>query len=92
MTASSEFDYNLSKLAEESGELIQIAMKTLIFGIDSYNPNTGESNRDLLKKEMMDVLTSISLLNETLGFKFDDDEIENRKEVLRRYYTISKMK
>lgn len=92
MSTNSEFDYNLSKLSEECGELIQIAMKTLIFGIDSYNPNTGETNRDLLKKEMSDVVTSISILSDALGFTIDQEEVEKRKEVLRRYFTISQMK
>ena len=50
MSLNNEFDYNLSKLAEECG-LTQIAMKSLIFGIDIINPKTGEANRDLIKKK-----------------------------------------
>lgn len=92
MSLNSEFDYQLSKLAEECGELTQIAMKSLIFGIDSYNPNTGEVNRDLIKKEIGDVLTSIQLINEVLGFEFDQEYLDGRKEVLRRYYIMSKFK
>lgn len=88
---TNEFDYHLSKLAEESGELTQIAMKTLIFGIDSVNPNTGEANRDLIKKEIGDVLASIRILNKTLNFDFSDEYLDDREEVLRRYYIMSQM-
>lgn len=92
MSLNSEFDYHLSKLAEECGELTQISMKSLIFGIDSINPDTGEANRDLIKKEIGDVLTSIQILNETLGFDFDQKYLDERKEVLRRYFIMSQMK
>lgn len=91
MSLNSEFQYNLSKLAEECGELTQIAMKSLIFGIDSINPKTGEANRDLIKKEIGDVLTSIQLLNDALGFEFTQEYLDERKKVLHNYFIISQM-
>ena len=75
MSLNNEFDYNLSKLAEECGELTQIAMKSLIFGIDSINPKTGEANRDLIKKEIgdnnYDVIKNIKLKIDWLYYNFD---------------------
>lgn len=91
MKRKSEFDYNLVKLSEECGELIQIASKSLIFGVDSKNPNTGEANRDLLKVEIGDVLASIQLINSALGFEFDQEYLEQRKEKLHRYFIMSQM-
>lgn len=92
MSLNNEFEYNLSKLAEECGELTQIAMKSLIFGIDSINPKTGEANRDLIKKEIGDVLTSIQLLNDALGFEFTQEYFDERKEVLHNYFIMSQIK
>ncbi len=92
MSLNNEFDYNLSKLAEECGELTQIAMKSLIFGIDSINPKTGEANRDLIKKEIGDVLASIQLLNDALGFDFTKKYFDDRKEVLHNYFIMSQIK
>lgn len=92
MTLASEFDYNLTKLAEESGELVQIAMKSLIYGIDSKNPDTGEVNRDLIMKEMCDVMVSIQLVGDAIGFKITQEFIDQRKEILKRYFIMSQMK
>lgn len=92
MAVNSEFDYQLSKLAEECGELTQIAMKTLIFGVDSINPNTGESNRDLMKKEIGDVLAGIQTISSALGIQIDQDYIKQRQDELQLSYVMSKVK
>lgn len=92
MSVNSRFAYDLSKLSEECGELVQISMKTMIFGIDSVNPDNGVSNRDALKKEIGDVLASIQILNESLGYEFNQEFIDDRKEVLANYYLMSQMK
>lgn len=91
MSVNSEFSYNISKLAEESGELVQVAMKTQIFGIDSINPDTGMSNRDALKKEIGDVFVSSQLILEALGMEITPEFIEQRREQLKRYYLMSQM-
>lgn len=55
----------LIKLAEECGELTQIAMKTLWYGYDGYHPDDPEtSNATLLEDEIADVLTWIARLVE----------------------------
>lgn len=91
MSVNSEFSYNISKLAEESGELVQVAMKIQIFGVDSINPDTGASNRDALKKEIGDVLVSSQLILEALGMEITPEFIEQRREQLKRYYLMSQM-
>lgn len=47
--------YLLIKLMEECSEVIQICAKTLQFGFDSRNPETNETNKSLLEKELGDV-------------------------------------
>lgn len=55
-----EVQYILCKLAEEAGELAQIAMKAQQFGLDETYID--ESNADRLIKEFIDVMGVISLL------------------------------
>jgi hypothetical protein len=59
--------YALVKLAEEAAELAQIAMKTLLWGFDSYNPKQPEkgSNLDQISAEFNDVIEAFSRLNKS---------------------------
>ena len=77
---------NLRKLAEECGELIQIAMKVDEWGIESSNPLTNEHNRDLLQKEMTDVIASIENVADILGIDLPQDIINKRLCKLERLY------
>lgn len=77
---------NLAKLSEECGELTQIAMKSLIHGVNSSNPKTGETNRELLQVEMTDVIASIYHLAKLIDLELPDEMITKRKEKLTRLY------
>ena len=85
-------EYYMNKLAEECGELVQITIKTKIFGIDNVNPKTNESNRDQLKNEMCDVLTSIKIISEAYGIEITDEDMVARKEKMDHYYLVSQVK
>ena len=80
----------LIKLTEECGELNQIVGKTLLHGINSTNPDTGEYNFDLLYKEMTDVISSILVVSEklsiNLGIDVNNPNIKERIDKMGRLY------
>jgi NTP pyrophosphatase (non-canonical NTP hydrolase) len=62
----------LAILAEECGEVIQIVGKILRHGYDSYNPNDEHwtPNRQLLQKELGDVLWIVSKMDAAVDINF----------------------
>ena len=87
--------YLYSKLAEEAGELAQIAIKTSLFGESSTDPRetTGETNLEKLEKELTDIIAVVALLNEQLDLEYDLDEkhLDLKKiSVLKMYYDFVK--
>ena len=58
-------------LAEECGELTQAAIKVLRFGADGCPPNSEETNKTQLEKEMGDVLAMMRLVDEEVGLDLD---------------------
>jgi hypothetical protein len=62
-----EQKYALAKLAEEASELAQIAVKTMLWGFESYNPKEPEkgSNLDQLAAEFNDVIEAFTRLNKS---------------------------
>lgn len=46
----------LAMAAEEGGELAQAAAKTLRHGLESYHPDTMETNREAMRREFIDIL------------------------------------
>ena len=77
---------NLKKMVEECGELTQIAMKIALHGIDSHNPKTGESNFELIQKEMTDVIASIRRTAKLLYVPLPDEMIDDRTDKLVRLF------
>ncbi len=65
-------DLELKKLAEECGELVQICMKVLTWGIDSYSPKNSKYNADLMIEEMGDVLAHLKRTTNVLGISWND--------------------
>ena len=53
---------NLEILAEEAAEVIQIKSKIIRFGLDNFNPETGENNLDALTKEIGHFLAMVEIL------------------------------
>jgi NTP pyrophosphatase (non-canonical NTP hydrolase) len=60
----------LGYLAEESGEVLAAVGKTLRWGLDSWNPDVPESeretNRDWLIRELQDLKRAISIIEDEL--------------------------
>lgn len=52
----------MTKLGEECGEIIQLASKTALYGIDSAHPETGEVNLEALVRELNDLQAVVELL------------------------------
>ena len=72
-----------ARLAEECGEVVQICMKILRFGINDCNPNTGVCNEDALLQECADVLVCI----DNLGLDPKKLEIakQHKRDKIERY-------
>lgn len=84
--------YLLTKLDEECKEVGIICSKTIQFGYNSNNNGQLEfTNKELLHKEINDVLAIIDLLNEecNLGFAYDIEAIKAKKEKVKQYKSIS---
>lgn len=58
----------LSKIAEEAGEITQVAIKAAIYGLDSHHPKDPDTdNAALLTKEWADLEAALELLQQELG-------------------------
>lgn len=55
-------DHLLVKLSEEVAEVGMIAAKALQFGLDTRPPHTIATNRELLRRELVDVLNIVVML------------------------------
>lgn len=79
----------LCKLAEEASEIAQAAMKCQQFGFNDVNPRVtgGVSNKELLHKELHDILGVVSLLNATAGLNFvpDDNKVLDKEKKIEHW-------
>jgi NTP pyrophosphatase (non-canonical NTP hydrolase) len=91
-------DFLYMKLAEEAGEIAQMACKTAIFGEDSTDPTVvnGDTNQVALAKELTDLIAVLSLLNEQLDpsgtmspYDIDEERLEQKRSQLK--ITFSQM-
>ncbi len=64
-------ELELHKLTEECGELIQICMKVLTWGKDSYSPKNEAYNTELMIEEMGDVLCHLKRTTNALNLSWD---------------------
>lgn len=74
-------------LIEECTEVIQAATKTLRWGYDDTHPGTGEKNRDMVMRELRDLMT-IRLIMERAGDLPESTEATQEKMVKLRRYTL----
>lgn len=86
-----EFEFNLTKLMEECGELTQVAACMQLQGVDHFNDKMGESNREWMKREITDVLACIQTISKSLDIRVTQDSIEEVKEKYHNQYLMSKM-
>jgi NTP pyrophosphatase (non-canonical NTP hydrolase) len=69
----------LAMLAEECGETIQVIGKIIRHGYHSVHPNGGMNNRQLLRKELMDIFAvTFAMLNLEDIHEIENDEIIER--------------
>lgn len=87
-------DYLLTKLAEECGELAQVASKMNVFGVNSYDPadETKTTNEQHMNIEFNDVLAVMEMVKELLLLDVDRDEslIEAKKNKIDKMWNIAK--
>lgn len=71
-------DERLALLLEEMGEAIQIIGKVQRHGYESVNPDSESrlTNRDLLAKELGDVIAAMDLIAQDVG----DEEMERARQ------------
>ena len=87
--------YLLVKLAEESSEVAQMAIKCSLFGYDSVDPreNTGETNAFKLFKELLDFSAVMAELEGSTDVDFDEinteDYIEMKRLKLKHYFDVA---
>jgi len=86
--------YLLVKLAEESAEIAQMAIKCSLFGYDSVDPreDTGETNAFKLFKELLDFSAVMTELEDSTDVDFDDFDhegyIEMKRAKLKYYFRV----
>ena len=76
----------LGKLCEELGEAVAAASRCMIQGIEERDPETGETNREWLTKELADVLCNVAMTVERFGL--DADAIEARAKRKREFLMV----
>lgn len=82
----------LLKLAEESAEISQIALKAAQFGLDDVWEKVAPlSVRDRLHGELNDLLGVVAMLNQdaALGFLADPEKMTAKAEKVNRYAALS---
>jgi hypothetical protein len=86
--------YLLNKLAEEAGEIVQIANKTSQFGLhEVYNDGKNQlSNRERCLEEIHDLFGIVHMLNEEfdLGFVITPQKLIDKKNKTNKFYQYSK--
>ena len=86
--------YLLVKLAEETAEVAQMAIKCSLFGYDSVDPreDTGETNALKLFKELLDfsaVMTELAPVDDKFEEINPEDYIEMKRLKLKHYYDVA---
>jgi len=67
-------------MQEECAEVTQAISKVFRFGINSYHPSTGLSNRESLVNELGDLLAMVDLILEDTTLNVTREELENAKQ------------
>ncbi len=80
-------EYLLSKVGQECGELTKEASKAAIFGLDSQEPVSGETNRERIMNEYHDLYAIMELLAENgfIRFKINREQVERVKRKIISY-------
>ena len=86
-----KLQFLLLKLAEEAGEIVQIAAKTSQFGMLEKYPEQPFTNAERCHQEINDLLAIIDMLNDEFNFGFVGDvyAMEMKKKKASKYLSYS---
>jgi len=83
-------DHLLTILAEECSEVQKLCCKALRFGLEEFNIDQKESNKDALLREINDTIASIEmLLDDNINNIIDDESIINKMDKVERWLNYS---
>lgn len=87
-------EYLLVCLIEECQEVSHAACKALRFGMEDKHPETGISNQEKVKEELMELMTVVNMLEEDgLSFRtLCENILENKKFRVLQYMEYSRKK
>jgi len=85
---SNRHRYILACLSEECGEVVQVAMKMMRFGVNDVNPKTGDSNIDMLEDELVDLEAVIGMIRMELPVfnKASDGDIYRKQDKVDKWW------
>ena len=86
-------EYLLSCIAEEGGEITQVACKCLRFGVLDSAPDSILTNEQQLVKEVNDLLAVVEMLEDegyNLSGVGNREDIENKKDKVHRFMRYSR--
>jgi hypothetical protein len=84
--------YLLVKVAEESAEIGQMALKCTHFGVHEKQDPNGATNIERLRKEVVDFVAVLEMLEDHIGgdsFKSSQEEIDAKKAKVTHYMKYS---
>jgi hypothetical protein len=86
-----QFQYYLNKLAEESAEVAQIALKSAQFGPEELMPGQPLTNFQRCHAEINDFMAIIEELNDkfNFGYVIDRNQIDAKKVKVKKYLDLS---
>lgn len=90
-TTMNQLQHLLTKLAEESSEVAQIALKTQQFGPTEIMPEQPLNNFERCHQELNDLLAVVEMLNDQycFGYAPNRERIEEKKKKIRTYLGYS---
>lgn len=91
MEPMNQLQYYLGKLAEESSEVAQIALKTQQFGPKEIMPGQPLNNFEMCHLELDDLWAVIEELNNKFGFGYtpNREQTEAKKAKMQKYLGYS---
>lgn len=80
----------LTILQEEAAEVSQAAAKIIRFGITAQNPSSPLTNVQELAKEMMDIMTVISMITDLSDLPIERSDVLNKEAMAAKLEKIGK--
>ena len=75
----------MTKTNEEMSELTKILCKSMLHGLDSYNPDDGVTNIESINEEIDDVIACVNLLSQKIpGVYINQDRVNRKMEFISK--------